>query len=546
MNRVLSVCRTACIHMRGSDTERRILLSSGYWRGCSTISSRPTSPARQAEREAADRHDGSRADSRYRGPLGVRREGSRPSHCSQGGKVRYDPPMVNASYLTDASGFTGWAERLILPETEAQVVAALGEAVRTGTPVTIAGAGSGLTGSRVPQGGWVISLERFRRLEIEPGFARVGPAITLLELRNEAAQTGQFYAPDPTEISASIGGTIATNASGSRSFRFGSTRRHLRALRVALLDGSVRWYRRGEKIDFDVPSIPVPATTKNTAGYCLAPGMDWIDLFCGSEGTLGVTLEAEVALLPIPSELLAGVIFFASDEDALDAVGRWRSVAGLRMLEYADRGSLQMLRGRYPQIPHAAQAALLIEAEGDDAEAWQARLEENHALIDDSWFALEAKGRERFRAFRHAIPELVVETMRRRGFLNMGTDYAVPLSRDREMLAYYRQRLQSELPDRYVIFGHLGDAHLHVNMLPATTAEAATATRLLKEFAAHAASLGGTVSAEHGLGKRKASLLPLLFAEQHLEAMRQVKLRFDPQWLLGRGTLFDVGAPGTL
>lgn len=454
--------------------------------------------------------------------------------------------MVGASYLTDASGFTSWAEQLFVPETEAQVVEVLGEAVRTRTPITIAGAGSGLTGSHVPQGGWVMSLERFRRLEIESGFARVGPAVTLLELRDQAARTGQFYAPDPTETAASIGGTIATNASGSRSFRFGSTRGHLRALRVALLDGSVRWYRRGEQIDFDVAGVPAPGTTKNTAGDCLNPGMDWIDLFCGSEGTLGVTLEAEVALLPIPAELFAGVIFFSNDEEALNAVRRWRSIGELRMLEYADRRSLHMLRGRYPEIPSQAEAALLIEADGVDVDAWEMRLQECHALIAASWFAVESRDRERFRAFRHALPELVVETMRRRGFLNMGTDYAVPLSRDREMLSYYRQRLEAELPDRYVIFGHLGDAHLHVNILPATEAEATIAARLLKEFAARAVELGGTVSAEHGLGKRKASLLPLQFTATQIEDMRQVKRRFDPQWLLGRGTLFNVGGPGTL
>ena len=251
-------------------------------------------------------------------------------------------------YLTDASGFTGWAERLVVPETEAQVLEALADALRTNTPITIAGAGTGLTGSRVPQGGCV-SAQRFRKLEIEPSMARVGPAVTLLELRDRAAKTGQFYAPDPTEITASVGGTIATNASGSRSFKFGATRRHLRALRVARMDGTVRWYRRGEAIDFDVPAIPSPDTKKNTAGYRLTPGMDWVDLFCGSEGTLGVTLEAEVDLLPIPAELFAGVIFFASDDDALDAVAHWRSVTDLRMLEYADYKSLQLLRGRYPE-----------------------------------------------------------------------------------------------------------------------------------------------------------------------------------------------------
>jgi FAD/FMN-containing dehydrogenase len=456
--------------------------------------------------------------------------------------------MVDERYLTDASGFTGWAEKLIVPETEAQVVETLREAVRTGTPVTVPGAGSGLTGSRVPQGGWVMSLERFRKMEIESGFARVGPAVSLLELRDAAAKTGQFYAPDPTEITASMGGTIATNASGSRSFKYGSTRRHLRKLRVAMMDGSVREFRRGEKIDFErefgfeAPRLPVPSTTKYTAGYRLEPEMEWIDLFCGSEGTLGVTLEAEVTLLPLPKELFSGVIFFASDEDALGAVARWRSVDELRMMEYADKGSLELLRGRYPEIPREAQAALLIEAEGDDVEAWEARLEEAKALIEASWFAVGAKDRERFREFRHSLPELVVDTMRRRGFLNMGTDYAVPIARNDEMLTFYRARLEKELPGHYIIFGHIGDAHVHVNMLPATQAESDVATGLLQEFAAHAVSLGGTVSAEHGLGKRKAKLLELQYSEAEIDAMRRVKRRLDPQWLLGRGTLFGEGA----
>jgi FAD/FMN-containing dehydrogenase len=454
--------------------------------------------------------------------------------------------MGSAVRIADASGFEGQAERIIVPENEEQVREVLAEAVRTETPITVLGSRTGLTGSCVPQGGWAVSMERFRKLEIESGIARVGPAVTLLELRDAAAKTGQFYAPDPTEITASIGGSIATNASGSRSFRFGSTRRHLRGLKVALLDGTVRWFRRGETIDFDVPVIPSPATTKNTAGYRLAPGMEWVDLFCGSEGTLGVTLEAEVSLLPIPKHLLSGVVFFASDDDALDAVARWRSVSELRMLEYADRPSLDLIRSKYPEIPRAAQAALLIEAEGDDLDGWEQRLVESHALVEASWFGLEAKDRERFREFRHAFPEAVVETNRKRGFMNMGTDYAVPLEKDREMLRYYRERLDVELPGRYVIYGHIGDAHLHPNILPTNKEEAQIATRLLREFAVEAVKLGGTVSAEHGLGKRKAGLLALQYTPEQIEAMRAVKRRFDPKELLGRGTLFGSGFAGAL
>ena len=151
--------------------------------------------------------------------------------------------------------------------------------------------------------------------------------------------------------------------------------------------------------------------------------------------------------------------------------------------------------------------------------------------------ALSPADRERFRLFRHTLPELVNETVRRNGALKMHTDHAVPLERNREMLAYYRSRLEAEFPGRHVIFGHIGDAHVHVNIF-CDPANPAHASDLLIEFARHAVELGGTVSAEHGLGKRKAHLLALQYAPEHLEAMRAVKRRLDPREILGRGTLW--------
>jgi FAD/FMN-containing dehydrogenase len=306
------------------------------------------------------------------------------------------------------------------------------------------------------------------------------------------------------------------------------------------MDGRVVEFSRGDAIDFVVPPLPWPPT-KCTAGFPLTPGMDYIDLFCGSEGTLCVVLEAELALLPVPRELFAAVVFLTNDDDALNAVDSWRSAAGLRMLEYMDRNSLDLIRGRYPEIPAKAAAALLIEAEGEvDLDEWEQRLTSAGALAEESWFALNAADRERFRKFRHVLPEVVNATVLQRGFLKMGTDYAVPLSRNREMLNFYRGRLDAELPGSYVLYGHIGDAHVHVNMLPATREQASTASGLLTEFAREAVRLGGTVSAEHGLGKRKAHLLSLQHAPEHIAAMMDVKSRLDPLWLLGRGTLLPV------
>jgi len=435
--------------------------------------------------------------------------------------------------IEDASGFRGEAARVLTPASEAELLDIIAQRV----PITMLGARTGLTGGCVPQGGWAVSLEKFRRLEACPGRAIVGPGVSLDELQTAAARTGQFYAPDPTERTASIGGTIATNASGSRSFRYGATRRHILGLRVALMTGRLLDVRRGDQVDFEVPELPLPHTTKNTAGYPLAPGMDWIDLIAGSEGTLGMVTEAELQLLPAPADVIAGIVFLISDGAALDVVDAWRRIPGLRMIEYFDANSLELLRPHYPEIPARAAAALLIEQEDGDIDFWA-----DHAP-EDSWFAASDQDRERFRRFRHALPELVNDTMRRRGFMKLGSDYAVPLARNREMLAAYHAELtQHDL--EYVIFGHIGDAHVHVNIRPRSPAEFEAGQRLMLDFARHAVSLGGTVSAEHGLGKRKAHLLALQYTPGQIQSMLDVKRRLDPQWLLNQGNLFTVAESG--
>ena len=451
-------------------------------------------------------------------------------------------PPADSPYLADSSGFRGSAERICVPESEAELAEVLREATASRTPVTISGAGTGLTGGRVPQSGWLISMERFNRLEIHPGYAVAGAGALLRDVQAAATTAGQFYPPDPTENSASIGGTIITNASGSRSFLYGPTRRCVRALRVLLMSGETLILRRGEKAPFELPVIAQPGSTKNTAGYFLSPEADYLDLFVGSEGTLGIVTEAELALLPAPKELFTGVVFFKSDAATLNAVDAWRSIPKLRMLEYLDAGSLNLLRPRFPEIPREAGAALLIEQEadgqGDMEDAWLDRLEGASALLEASWFATSAADRERFRRFRHSLPEAVNDLLRTRGLTKVASDFAVPVARNRDMLRIYRDTLDRDFAGRYVILGHIGDAHLHLNVLPEGEEEWARAKEMLTGFARQAVAFRGTVSAEHGLGKLKRHLLPLQFSADQIEAMRNVKRLFDPHWLLGAGTLF--------
>ena len=431
--------------------------------------------------------------------------------------------------VTDASGYPGHADQVFSPDKEQDVADLLRQVSDKKIPVTATGALTGLAGGGSPEGGWAISLSRFRKLEISKGRARVGPGVLLRDVQSAAANAGQFYAPDPTENTSSIGGNIAANASGSRSFRYGATRRHVLSLNVAFLDGTLRTIQRGEKVDFDVPAISLPHTTKLSAGYPLQPGMDLIDLIIGSEGTLGLVTEAELNLLPAPGDRLGGVVFFKSEAAALDAVDLWRPTPGLNMIEYIDEASLKMM-----EVPH--KAALMIEIEGD------ADIDLSGAMESDSWFAMSATDRERFRVFRHGLAEKVNARIRRTGYTKIGTDYAVPLDKNRNMMAAYRTTLDKEMPGKYVIYGHIGDAHVHVNAFPESQEDHDCGKAVMTELARVAVSLGGTVGAEHGLGKRKTNLLEIQYPKDQIEAMKNVKRRFDPEWLLGRGTLFKYPA----
>jgi FAD/FMN-containing dehydrogenase len=316
----------------------------------------------------------------------------------------------------------------------------------------------------------------------------------------------------------------------------------VRALRVVLANGEVLALRRGDKPPFEFPSIAPPASTKNTAGYYLRTGMDYLDLFIGQEGTLGIVTEAELTLLPAPRDLVYGRCFLR--------FGRYRAGCGGCVAAcgfVADAGIYGRGVDRFASGPvsgdpgRGTRGRLLIEqevAEGDDTEeAWIERLEASGALLEASWFATSAADRERFRRFRHAVPEAVNDLVRQRNLTKMGSDFAVPIARNREMLAVYREALDREFPGQYVIFGHIGDAHLHANILPANDAEWARAKGLMNDFARRAVEMGGTVSAEHGLGKRKRDFLPIQFSAGEIGAMKQVKARLDPRGLLGRGTL---------
>src|SRR5712691_8629876 len=244
------------------------------------------------------------------------------------------------SFLSDASHMRdGHAERVVFPESAEEVAEVLRAATRDQTPVTVSGAGTGTVGGRIPFAGIVLATDKLNQIksiarEEQGGHAVAEAGVRLADFQRFVESEGLFYPPDPTERSCFLGGTVATNASGARTFKYGPTRNYVERLQVALATGDVIDVRRGELhadpdgrvtipllsgrlIEAQLPTYQMPEVRKHASGYYVAAGMDLIDLFIGSEGTLGVILEVEMKLLPKPEGLLSGVVFFKSEDDLL-------------------------------------------------------------------------------------------------------------------------------------------------------------------------------------------------------------------------------------
>ncbi len=480
-----------------------------------------------------------------------------------------------------------------MPESPAEVAGILQEANAAGMAVTIAGARTGTVGGAIPFGGYVVSMERLNRIvSIDKAAmtAVVQPGVVLGDLQKAVEAEGLFYPPDPTEWSCQIGGNIATNASGARSFKYGATREYIKRLKVVLADGELLSLERrcgsprvskGDILDLSVspsltvglpqlkvttesgreivaaaPTYAVPRVRKNASGYFGQP-LDAIDLFIGSEGTLGVIVEIELALLPKPEGFFSGIVFFAAQSDLLAFVDAARAASfetrrqaacvptiDATLLEYFDANSLGFIRERFPETPKGMAGAVFFEqetsVENEDAvlAAWNLLLDEHNADIDRSWFTTNEQDREKMREFRHAMPLAANERFARNGFKKISTDMAVPPDRFRSFLKFYDDLLAPSGIE-YVIFGHIGDCHLHANLFPKTEAENERARHLYGRCVAQAIMLGGTVSAEHGIGKLKRKYLAAMMGERYLNEMAEIKRTFDPKGILGRGNMFD-------
>ena len=484
-------------------------------------------------------------------------------------------------YLTDASNIPGGtAERLFIPETADEVADILRDANESKTPVTISGARTGTVGGAIPFGGYVLSLEKLnkiKRIDRAAMRAVVEPGVILADLQKAVEAEGLFYPPDPTEWSCQVGGTVATNASGARSFKYGATREYVDRLQVVLSNGDATEICRGESfsnrtgilavrtsvgnvIEVKVPTYDRPAVRKNVSGFFNADPLDAIDLFIGSEGTLGVITEIELRLVPRPESFFSGIVFFENEGDLLGFVDEARERSFLTrdkppataggtdinatLIEYFDRESLKFISEKFPETPEGMAGAIFFEqettAENEDGllEQWNELFESHGADLEHSWFTTNEQDLEKMRAFRHALPVTVNERIAKYKQRKVGTDMAVPDGNFPAFLRFYKETLDASGLE-YVIFGHIGDCHLHANMIPKDAAEAEKAHHIYGRCVAQAIMLGGTVSAEHGIGKLKRKYLSAMMGERYLNEMAEIKRALDPNGILGRGNIFD-------
>jgi len=489
-------------------------------------------------------------------------------------------------FLRDESRRIGEAQSISFPTCEEDVCDIVRSINTSGGSITTQGARTGIVAGAVPQGGHVLNLSRMKHIEeVQSGNSgkqtvTVQPGALLDEIREAVSTQSAFFPPDPTETSAAIGGMVASNASGAMSFFYGPTRNWIESLRVVLGDGDVISLKRGEcfasgrtfsvttesgkVISGALPAYNVPAV-KSAAGYYVADNMDLIDLFIGMEGTLGIVTEINLSLINKPAALCGLTVFLPDEASALQLVRVLRCEQADQALqvrpvaiELFNSDALNLLRNakekysafsKIPALkPHYHTAIYTEFHRENDDELEEIAMQVMEAAMDlggsdeDTWYATNDHELEPQKAFRHATPEavnLLIDERRRidPDITKLGTDMSVPDEQLEHVVDMYNRDLALSGLES-VIFGHVGNNHLHVNILPNNQDEYAKGKALYMSWAKEVVSVGGSVSAEHGIGKLKTAFLEMMYGPEAIEEMRALKLLFDPNRILNPGNLF--------
>ena len=494
-----------------------------------------------------------------------------PSVPALRGQFRTDP-RARAAYSEGAGVYRIVPSAVALPADEADLVELLKWASASRQALVLRSAGSAMGGGNVGAGVLVdLTAMSARRLTIDAG-ARIAvtPAgVTLGDLERAALGAGLRLPPDPSSARwATAGGVFSTNASGPRTLRYGSVRRWALGATIVTAEGERLALARGEyatstratrRFDAEVaPAIRAaaeevgarfPRTRKNSSGFALDAWLesgDLLDLFIGSEGTLGVVIDVTWQLDPIPP-FRSALQVEIPELDRIAVVIAALTATGPSVCELLDRSFLDVVRTETTtelQVPDA-DAVLLLEYEEDTAAALEQAIARGvSAALSAGARATRPGTREEedeIWALRHAASPILSRLPVTQRSLQVIEDGCVPVKCLAEYLHLLRDAaVRRQLP--IVLFGHAGDGHVHANLLPDTTRPGWTdaVESLLDEVSAGIVAMRGTPAGEHGDGRLRAGLLELVYGAEITRLFRMVKNCFDPLGILNPGVILPA------
>ena len=395
-------------------------------------------------------------------------------------------------------------------------------------PIISRGAGTNTVGScTCPKGGIVLNFTKMNKiLEFNPDdmTMRVQPGVVLNDIKKLAESEKLFYPPDPSNFKVStIGGSIAQSSGGAKSFKYGTTKDYILSLTVVLADGTLMRLGSG--------------TIKDAVGYHLN------QLMIGSEGTLAIVVEAELKLIPLPETSAVITAYFDSIEDAISGVnGIIKERIFPATIDFMDKNSINTVEKFYPcGLNIERECMLLIEVDGFESSMNTQLLRVQKALLEngaidivsvtdkDKMEAVWTARRASYGAAAKLAPDIVTD------------DIIVPRSVLSKMVCGCRDICQ-KYNLKVCIVGHVGDGNVHpqIALNLDNDEEFKNLMQAKSEIYALAVSLGGTISAEHGVGVEKLSYLDKILDSSSIDYMKRIKALFDPNGILNPDKIFKI------
>lgn len=430
-----------------------------------------------------------------------------------------DPEVLDAAVVDWTGRVRGRTPAIVRPGDADELSAVVSWCAEHDVGLTVQGGNTGLSAGAVPLGGQVLvqtaRLDDLGPVDPVAGQVTAGAGVTLAAVQRAAADAGWLYGIDfSSRDSATIGGTVATNAGGTHVLRYGATRAQVVGVEAVLGTGAV--VRR------------LGGLVKDVSGYDLAA------LLCGSEGTLGVVTRARLRLVAAEHSVTTALIAFASVHDAVAGAARLRrEVGSLTALELVLGEGIALtctVFGLPPPFPALPPAALLVEASGptDQGDVLAASVA-TLAHVVDAAVATEPARRAALWRYRDSHSEAIATVG-----VPHKLDVSVPLHAVADYVTAVPGSVRAVDPGAVVwLFGHVGDGNVHVNV----TGVAPDDDRVDDAVIDTALALGGSISAEHGVGTLKRRYMTRARTPAELEAFRSLKHALDPAGILNPGVL---------